>query len=202
MANKLKEFSASERKAAQTQSKAWADFFGKDRAEAGSHGESLEAHGEIAAVQAIYEPALMLRPNVVGVGPAFKVVRGKPTPKLALAVFVEEKVPKSKLSKDDLIPAEIDGVRTDVVETGPIDALAFTAKKRPAVPAFSIGHHAITAGTFGCLVRDLRRRDGAAGDDYLILSNNHVLADVNKGKPGDAILQPGPFDSGEFPSDT
>ncbi len=35
----------------------------------------------------------------------------------------------------------------------------------------------------------------------MILSNNHVLANVNTAKPGDLILQPGPFDGGLFPSD-
>jgi hypothetical protein len=29
-----------------------------------------------------------------------------------------------------------------------------------------------------------------------VLSNNHVLADENRGKRGDRILQPGTFDSG------
>ena len=35
----------------------------------------------------------------------------------------------------------------------------------------------------------------------MILSNNHVLADENRGKRGDAILQPGPMDEGENPAD-
>jgi hypothetical protein len=34
-----------------------------------------------------------------------------------------------------------------------------------------------------------------------ILSNNHVLADENKAKAGDAILQPGNFDGGKDPQD-
>ena len=34
------------------------------------------------------------------------------------------------------------------------------------------------------------------GSDVFILSNNHVLADINKAKLGDAILQPGPYDGG------
>jgi hypothetical protein len=51
----------------------------------------------------------------------------------------------------------------------------------------------ITAGTLGCLVR----KDGKKH----ILSNNHVLADSNNGQLGDYILQPGPYDGGEFPGD-
>ena len=35
-----------------------------------------------------------------------------------------------------------------------------------------------------------------------ILSNNHVLADENKGKKGDAIIQPGRYDGGKKGKDT
>jgi hypothetical protein len=54
----------------------------------------------------------------------------------------------------------------------------------------SIGHHQITAGTLGCFVT--ARRGGRAR----ILSNNHVLADENHGRRGDAIVQPGALDGG------
>jgi hypothetical protein len=57
----------------------------------------------------------------------------------------------------------------------------------------SIGHHDITAGTLGCLVK----KDGQA----MILSNNHVLANSNDAQIGDAILQPGPHDGGRDPAD-
>ena len=36
---------------------------------------------------------------------------------------------------------------------------------------------------------------------FYILSNNHVLANSNKAKPGDTILQPGPYDGGVDPTD-
>jgi len=52
-------------------------------------------------------------------------------------------------------------------------------------------------------VRDISRTDRQPGEgDYLILSNNHLLANTNAGKPGDLILQPGRFDGGLFPSDS
>jgi len=35
----------------------------------------------------------------------------------------------------------------------------------------------------------------------MILSNNHVLANENKGKVGDCICQPGPYDGGKCPAD-
>ena len=43
-------------------------------------------------------------------------------------------------------------------------------------------------GTLGSMVQD-------ASDDQFILSNNHVLADTNKAKPGDLIIQPGLVDN-------
>lgn len=54
----------------------------------------------------------------------------------------------------------------------------------------SVGHHAITAGTLASFVK--RRKDAA----ILILSNNHVLADENRGKRRDAVIQPGTYDGG------
>jgi hypothetical protein len=68
-------------------------------------------------------------------------------------------------------------------------------RRRPMVIGCSIGHFAITAGTLGCFVKD--RKSGAT----LILSNNHVLANENDAKKGDAILQPGSFDKGKRPKD-
>ncbi|HLQ45222.1 MAG TPA: hypothetical protein VK137_10870, partial [Planctomycetaceae bacterium] len=68
-------------------------------------------------------------------------------------------------------------------------------RRRPLVIGCSIGHHKITAGTLGCFVQS--RTTNAT----LILSNNHVLANENKAKAGDAILQPGRFDGGTNPAD-
>ena len=68
-------------------------------------------------------------------------------------------------------------------------------KARPLRIGASIGHFQVTAGTLGAFVRS--RDDGT----ILILSNNHVLANENKGKKSDTILQPGDFDGGQNPDD-
>ncbi len=77
-----------------------------------------------------------------------------------------------------------------VIVTGPIlrHSAARPGRCRPLEVGCSIGHHRITAGTLGCFVR--RRADGKLG----ILSNNHVLANTNRGRIGDIILQPGRID--------
>jgi len=66
---------------------------------------------------------------------------------------------------------------------------------RPLRIGSSVGHFKITAGTLGGFVH-------ARGAELpLILSNNHVLANENRAKKGDAILQPGQLDHGEVPAD-
>jgi hypothetical protein len=72
----------------------------------------------------------------------------------------------------------------------------YQRRRRPLRIGLSVGHYNITAGTLGCFVK--RRSDGAIA----ILSNNHVLADENKGTAGDAILQPGKYDGGTKSRDT
>ncbi|MGH2625728.1 MAG: hypothetical protein ACRDHY_03650, partial [Anaerolineales bacterium] len=67
---------------------------------------------------------------------------------------------------------------------------------RPAPGGVSVGHYQVTAGTLGGVVRD------RSTDRRMILSNNHVLANSNKGFPGDPILQPGAIDGGRDPMDT
>jgi len=58
----------------------------------------------------------------------------------------------------------------------------------PVPTGVSVGHPAITAGTIGARVTN--------GTDVFILSNNHILANVNQATPGDPILQPGDYDGG------
>lgn len=63
------------------------------------------------------------------------------------------------------------------------------AQRRPLSPGLSIGHKNVSAGTLGGFV-------DIGGGRIGILSNNHVLADVNRGAAGDAVLQPARRDGG------
>lgn len=129
--------------------------------------------------------------HVVACGLGYKVKDGKQTDTLSLIVSVVRKVPAAELAPQDLVPQTIEGMVTDVVETGRLRALIPLDPRgrwRPAQPGISIGHKDITAGTFGLLVQ----REG----EPLILSNNHVLADTNAATIGDPIYQPGPADGG------
>lgn len=131
------------------------------------------------------------RKHVVACGLGLKFQNGQYTDQISLVVSVKDKVPASALSTEDMIPQSVNGLTTDVLETGPIRAFMAEdprARRRPAQPGISLGHRDITAGTFGLLVH----RDGQP----YILSNNHVLADSNSAELGDPIYQPGPADSG------
>jgi hypothetical protein len=119
--------------------------------------------------------------NVVGVGVGAKIVKGKTTDRPSVRLYVARKLSKGLLSPALTLPAEIDGVDTDVVELGRLQAQGLSARlrKRPAKPGCSIGFalagaHAdlLMAGTFGAVVS----RDGS----MFILSNNHVLACENE----------------------
>ncbi len=132
---------------------------------------------------------LLRKKNVVGVAIGKKVVGGEERDELCVTVFVKKKEPRAALDENDAIPGTVDDVKTDVIETGEIVAYSRTVKVRPCPPGMSIGHVEVTAGTFGCVVRDEHGR-------HLILSNNHVLSNSNDASPGDAILQPGRIDGG------
>lgn len=137
---------------------------------------------------------LLDRTNVVASGVGYKITGGQKTSTLSIVCSVSKKVTASQLSNTDLVPATLDGMPTDVIETGVIRALQSpTEKHRPAPGGVSIGHRDITAGTLGCLVK----KDGRS----VILSNNHVLANSNAAEIGDPILQPGPHDGGRYPED-
>jgi hypothetical protein len=211
MISELTDWPSKARTAARQHAEAWADHFAgrEERAAA----DALLELAAVTEAQKTHERELLARENVVGVAAGVKVTKGAPTGEAAVTVLVETKLPKSRLSADARVPAKLDGVPTDVIETGPLRPLLFNAQVRPALPGYSIGHHDITAGTLGCLVRDIRRcccehehdcchgsREECRGD-YLILSNNHVLANSNLASVGDLILQPGPFDGGVYPSD-
>ncbi len=211
MINQPKGWTAAKTKAAKKVTDVWESHFAERDVE---RAKEFVEIARITEAQDKHEAELLKLKNVVGVAVSLKMTKGKLTEEYSLTILVEEKLAKTKVSKKSLVPSELDGVPTDVIEVGKIEALTFNARVRPTLPGYSIGHNNITAGTFGCLVRDIRRCCSSLENDrgkiptqkesygdYLILSNNHVLADVNQGNAGDLILQPGPFDGGVYPSD-
>jgi hypothetical protein len=87
----------------------------------------------------------------------------------------------------------------DVRYIGPVSkraAIPWTRQRhRPLRLGTSVAHVKVTAGTVGAFVHK------PGHTDTFILSNNHVLANENRGKIGDAIIQAGALDGGTDPGD-
>lgn len=142
--------------------------------------------------------------NVVGVGVGRKLKRGRLLKRRCVRIYVERKIPREALPPGFILPDQIAGVETDVIETGRFRAhgpeLA-QKRQRPARPGCSIGFRfpddasgALMAGTFGAVVE-------ANGSRY-ILSNNHVLANENALPADTPIFQPGLLDGGSAATDS
>ncbi len=138
---------------------------------------------------------LMRLPNVVGYSlePHNRIRRGSVIhgPRV-LRVYVSKKFPETQLRKDEMIPREIEGVETDVIEIGTIKKLeGFREKIRPAPAGVSTSRaDENAAGTIGWFMVD---EDG----QLYMLSNNHVWAKENLGSRGDPLVQPGILDGGD-----
>ncbi|MDN5200366.1 hypothetical protein QQ008_03315 [Fulvivirgaceae bacterium BMA10] len=178
---------------------------------------------KISEIQSKHQEELLNMQNVVGVSIGHNIKNDVESDKPVISVLVSHKLDKGLLGSADLIPAKLDGIETDVVETGELFAGNLLSEKvqedeiqdfeqvgssspfltrriRPAMGGYSIGHPKITAGTLGTCCYDLTPFPSKP-DKYYILSNNHVLANSNNAKIGDPILQPGPSDGGRAPGD-
>ncbi|MBI3654256.1 MAG: hypothetical protein HY231_24780 [Acidobacteria bacterium] len=140
--------------------------------------------------------------NIHAVGIGRKIVDGKETKQLCVRIYVVQKLAESLLSAKSAVPAELDGIPTDVIESPPAfiqpasPACTLNRKKRqrPVVAGISTAHFQVTAGTLAYFFRSTKTGDDA--NAVYALSNNHVYADVNQAHLGDALYQPGPADGG------
>jgi hypothetical protein len=121
----------------------------------------------------------------------------------ALNLYVVERTPVDQIRSHvaqamGVSAASTDDMPVNVIVTGVIEAQPHRFRMRPAPGGISVGHFRVTAGTIGCLSVG---RSAPRNSRLMILSNNHVLADVNGGVFGDCICQPGTADLGTCPAD-
>ena len=100
-------------------------------------------YDQILKIKEDAESKLRSLPGVHAVGIGKKSVGGKFTNDLAITVFVTEKKPLDQLSPAEVIPAEIDGVKTDVVQT-PIPQLISTGNPANLVATVSGNQLSVT----------------------------------------------------------
>lgn len=135
-----------------------------------------------------------------GLGLGEKISECRPTGDLCLKVYVDKKLPNSKVKNP--IPKYIDvpgsgRLITDIEEIGKIEMEAMTTRTRPIMPGCGLGHTDVNAGTLGCLVT--KKSDPSK---VYILSNSHVLAASGQANLGDRIIQPAKYDKGQVSTDT
>ena len=149
--------------------------------------------------------SILKKNNVWAVGEGYKKSRNplkqlkniikKARGEKAVRVYVTKKKKLSELSKKDLIPKQIEGKETDVVEATPIEHLSeYRAKHRPVKTGVSMCNAYGTACTSGGPVY----KDGKT----FALVNNHCqdrfgISSLITYK-GDPIIQPSLFDGGSL----
>lgn len=162
---------------------------------------ATEASARFAGLSVSTQP----RHNVTAVGAGRKYVKRKPTETQAVRFYVERKVPESLIPKEHILPKEIGGVSTDVIQMGRFRLCAalpppVTGRFRPVQPGCSCSFQlpppdegVLTASTIGAIVQ----KDGRT----FILSNNHALANSNAAPPGTPIFHPGLLDQPDLTTD-
>jgi hypothetical protein len=83
----------------------------------------MDTLSEAKKIREKYEKALMRKKGVVGCGIGYKLTGGEKTDQVCIVCYVTRKIPAEQLSEADLIPAVIEGIPTDVVESGGLRAL-------------------------------------------------------------------------------
>jgi hypothetical protein len=151
------------------------------------------------------EQQLLSIPGVNAVDVGYKYTNGQRTDEVVIRVHVSKK--KKNVPADQMIPAEINGIKTDVIEgtydaqivaekqVDTVDAQADTVRYRPLKCGISIGPDrsvggSVFAGTMGCLVKD------KANGKTMMLSNFHVMCIDNSWHVGDVQNQPSLIDTG------
>ena len=136
---------------------------------------------------------LMKIPGVFSVGLGSKLVNGVSTGKLAFSILVLEKKPVATLAPHEIIPAEIEGLPTDVLESQPPRPIADEEEEdfdsgivrdpdeyRPILGGIQIrGARSIVASgahTFGTL-GGFALTTGKNAGQRVLLTNHHVLDD-------------------------
>jgi hypothetical protein len=143
---------------------------------------SIEALiAEIKKIKEKVEDRLLQIPgvNAVGIGPKF--TDGRPTDAWAITVMLNKKRPLDEIPPDEIIPSEIEGIKTDVDECGPITIVA----ERPIQGGMDIDadRGPGQGGTLGCMLETV-----GAPSPVFALTNCHVVLRGNNAQ----VIPPGP----------
>jgi len=122
-------------------------------------------------------------PSVVGVGIGRKIVRGRETRALCVRIYVDQKANPLDIGARELIPREILGAPTDIIEVGQ----AFQPLARPGSPVrLGAGRSTSartgtpninprTSGTFGAVLIDEHKKPYMLGTNHAIAVNGRAI---------------------------
>ena len=141
--------------------------------------------GKIRDVKARARQRLLAIPGVhcVAIGP--KVVGGQLTAEPVIAVFVTKKKPLAEISPAEVIPAEIEGIKTDVVEEELPQLLAGGLPDEHQYPVLAggiqiqAGNKLIGKGTLGCIAKT-----DDPNPKVVAITNQHVVTAWGQKKIG------------------
>jgi hypothetical protein len=138
---------------------------------------------ELLAIKDRAAAALLRQPGVTAVGLGSKEVGGVMTGEPAIKVFVKVKRAPGDVPPAQLIPADFEGVPTDVIETGeitkvvdppgcfPVPATSERVRYRPLIGGGRVSREGSgEGGTMGCVLWDPAHHDTAYA-----LTNFHVV---------------------------
>jgi hypothetical protein len=186
----------------------------------GERREQTRARAEISRVKSEHEDELLNLPNVTGVFTDYKTTRGRQTDRLSIVVTVRK---KKDVPAKDRVPAEINGIPTDVIEEEILPMqMGATIRLEDIEPAIDATEYAtleggmslgpcrsvyltppevptagnyVFTGTLGCIVHD------NATNAAMLLSNFHVMCIDDGWGAGDTMAQPSRVDAGTCPAD-
>jgi hypothetical protein len=146
--------------------------------------------------------------GVVGVDVDYKQVKGQKTDAFSITVYVKKKIAKEELSVDEAVPAEIEGIPTDVVECSNVwpsqeslemraDAQVTVKQEKTAVleGGLSISNQ-YNLGSYGTLGIVLYSQNKPTA-----LSCAHVMVSPPP-QPGQGVIEPGGPQGGTYPADS
>ncbi|MGH2776985.1 MAG: hypothetical protein ACRDJT_16355 [Actinomycetota bacterium] len=144
---------------------------------------------------------LLALPNVIGTATGYRQKGGQYSAEVCVQVFVESKYAVDRLPSGGVVPNAVTAegdrtVRTDVIESGPLDTFQDTTRYRPVPGGCSIGpQQSVSAGTLGGWACD------NTDDAIVLMTNNHVISNLDTLPAITGICQPGRLDGGTFPAD-
>lgn len=148
-----------------------------------------------------YGASIKKKKNVVGWSQKFqpKLREGQPPGEPSFRIYVTKKEDVTALAANDLVPKELDGIKTDIVVVGEVKAVLTDRQSavRPVPLGVGVGHWDISQGSLGMLYTPTGSTKVVAGSNAHVLTPNPFLS------PSEIlekrILQPGAYAQGKKP---